>query len=99
MPTRRATSARRPRVYGRGRSIIVQTMINSVFQIVKELHATEQGQRGGFKLHNAKTPVMRYVHQPGFLKNPREVREFAAPPGLKLGSYRISFPSKLWVGR
>ena len=40
---------------------------------------------GGFKLHNAKTPVMRYVHQPGFPENPREVPEFAAPPGLNRG--------------
>ncbi len=59
-------------------------MINSVFQIVKELHAAESGQRGVFKLNNAKTPVMRHVHQPGFPEIPREVREFAAPPGLNL---------------
>ena len=54
---------------------------------------------GGFKLHNAKTPVMRYVHQPGFPENPREVREFAAPPGLNRGGYRMFFPSKILVGR
>ena len=60
-------------------------MINSVFQIVKELHAAERGQRGVIKLHNAKTPVMRHVHQPGFPENPREVRDFAAPPGLNRG--------------
>ena len=73
-------------------------MIDSVFQIVKELHAAEQVS-GGFKLHNAKTPVMRYVHQPGFPENPREVRDFAAPPGLNWGvtAYSSSLPN-YWPG-
>ena len=72
-------------------------MINSVFQIVKELHAAERGQRG-VKLHNAKTPVMRYVHQPGFPENPREVREFAAPPGLNRGVTAYPSLPKYWQG-
>ena len=73
-------------------------MIGSVFQIVKELHAAERGQRGVIKLHNAKTPVMRYVHQPGFPENPREVREFAAPPGLNRGVTACSSLPKYWWG-
>jgi hypothetical protein len=53
----------------------------------------------GVRLHNAKTPVMRYLHQPGFQENPREVREFAAPPGLNLEGYRIFFSTKILAGR
>ena len=74
------------------------TMINSVFQIVKELHAAESGQRGVLKRHNAKTPVMRYLHQPGFLRNPREVRGLQHLPNLfrRVTAYR-SLP-KYWRG-
>ena len=53
---------------------------------------------GGFKLHNAKTPVMRYVHQPGFPENPREVRDFAAPPGSNRGVTAYSSLPKYWRG-
>ena len=53
---------------------------------------------GGFKLHNAKTPVMRYVHQPGFPENPREVREFAAPPGLNRGVTAYTSLPNYWPG-
>ena len=50
-----------PRVHGSGLPVTAAAMTNSVFQIVKELHAAESGQRGGlFQCQNAKTPVMRF---------------------------------------
>jgi hypothetical protein len=52
--------------------------------LLKSYTLPNQVSAGVIKLHNAKTPVMRYVHQPGFPENPREVRVFAAPPGLNL---------------
>lgn len=65
-PMRRSTG---PRVQGRSHTIIASAITDSVFRIVKELHAAEQGQRGVFSVKpKRKNPGDAFCkHRPGFL--------------------------------